>query len=251
MKYCKNLTVTCNIPLANNFFYLTLRSAENLPQINPGQFVQILSAAGNGQKLRRPISVCDVDYAKNEIMLLIQIVGDCTRAMSEVKTGDEISVIYPLGNGFEVTDDKVLMIGGGVGVAPMLYLAKEYAKRGIRQDLLIGVRTKEHLLLAEEFNKYANLHITTEDGSLGVKGLVIVHPVLRNRYDRIYCCGPDPMMRAVAKAAKDSQTPCYLSLEERMACGIGACLCCVVNTQDGNRCTCTEGPVFLADNLIF
>ncbi|MDR0789511.1 MAG: dihydroorotate dehydrogenase electron transfer subunit [Bacteroidales bacterium] len=250
MKYCSDFIVTEKLTLENNFFRLKLQSDTQLPKIEGGQFVQVLTKQNEGNSLRIPISINDVCYDTNSMFLLIQIVGEGTEALSRTQIGEKVNIIFPLGNGFAVEGNKVLMVGGGVGVAPFLYLAKLYNKIGIKPNMLIGARTDKHLLLLDEFAAYANVHITTQYGSKGTKGLVTEHSILSEPFDRIYCCGPTPMMKAVAVMAIKSNTPCYLSLEESMACGVGACLCCVVETTDGhNRCTCTEGPVFSALEL--
>ena len=250
MKYCRDFLITENIALENNFFRLTLQSDVELPRINGGQFVQVLTKENDGKSLRLPISINDVCYKSNSIYLLIQIVGGGTLALSRMNIGEKVNIIFPLGNGFEVKDKKILLIGGGVGIAPFLYLAKQYNEVGVKPDILIGARTDRHIPMLDSFARFGNLQITTEDGSLGVKGLVTEHPVLGEQFDRIYCCGPTPMMRSVAALAAKLGTPCYLSLEEKMACGFGACLCCVVKTTDEhNKCTCIEGPVFNAIEL--
>jgi len=132
-----------------------------------------------------------------------------------------------------------------VGVAPLYLLAKEFRKNNITPTILIGARTNEQLFLTNRYNAVGNLSISTEDGSVGEKGLVTQNTVLRNDFDVIYCCGPTPMMQAVSFFAQEKGIECFVSLENRMACGIGACLCCVNENKEGrNICVCTEGPVF-------
>ncbi|MDR1725971.1 MAG: dihydroorotate dehydrogenase electron transfer subunit [Bacteroidales bacterium] len=253
MKYSIDFKVAEKRMLSDNFFRLALQSENPLPTINPGQFVQILPKHSNG--LRLPISINDV-VSDNIIYLLIRIVGSGTKMLADIEQGETVNMILPLGNGFPMLSadelrkgKRILMVGGGVGIAPFLHLAKEYAKCGITTDVLLGARTEKHILLEKELSQTANLHIATEDGSCGTKGLITAHEILKEHFDRIYCCGPLPMMKAVASVVAD-KSKCYVSLEERMACGVGACLCCVVKTADGhNRCTCTEGPVFGVDFL--
>ena len=147
---------------------------------------------------------------------------------------------------------KPLLIGGGVGVAPLLFLGQEFAEHGIRPTFLFGGRTNDLILRKEEFQKYGDLFMTTEDGSAGEKGFVTNHSLLMDSeaFDRIYACGPTPMLKAVARWAKEHEMACEVSLEHKMACGIGACLCCVEDTADqGNVCVCKEGPVFEIDRL--
>ncbi|MDR1006213.1 MAG: dihydroorotate dehydrogenase electron transfer subunit [Bacteroidales bacterium] len=249
MKYCSDFVVADKVMLENNFFRLALKSKSKLPSIIPGQFVQVLTTENNGNNLRLPISINDICEKNNIIYLLIQIIGEGTRTLSRVEIGERVNMIYPLGNGFDIAGDKVLFVGGGVGIAPFLHLAKAYHNNGIKPDVLIGARTDKHLLLLDEFKPYAELHITTEDGSMGTKGFVTAHPIFNTKFDRIYSCGPTPMMKVVADKAKQHNIPCWVSLEERMACGIGACLCCVVMTNEGHKCTCTDGTVFNAADL--
>ncbi|MDR1950874.1 MAG: hypothetical protein LBP96_01435, partial [Bacteroidales bacterium] len=141
---------------------------------------------------------------------------------------------------------SILLVGGGFGAAPLLYLAKTLNQQhNIRPIILIGGRSKKNILRIEDYVKYGKVLVTTEDGSMGDKGLVTEHPIFhQQKFDQIYCCGPDPMMKAVAKIAIEKNIPCQISLENMMACGIGACLCCVTQTIDGHQCVCTEGPVF-------
>ena len=232
---------------------MKLKSDVKFPEILPGQFVEVMIEGKSTVFLRRPLSVHDVDYEKNTLTLLVQIVGDGTKTLSELKNGDVLNIIYPLGNSFNlVKRGRVLLIGGGCGVAPLLYLSKVFLKNGIKPDILIGARSKEYLLQVEEYKKYGNVYLATEDGSEGVKGYVIHHNILWNNeiiYDKIYTCGPELMMKAVAKYARKKNIECEVSLENLMACGFGACLCCIVETKKGNVCTCTQGPVFNVNDL--
>ena len=190
----------------------------------------------------------------NELWLLVQLVGDGTRRMAEYKPGDVVNIMLPLGNGFTLPADKeqkLLLIGGGVGTAPMLYLGSILKKAGYTPTFLLGARSKEDVLQLEQFEQFGTVYVTTEDGSLGEKGYVTNHSILKDvHFDRIYTCGPKPMMVAVAKYAHANSIICEVSLENTMACGIGACLCCVEKTKDEHHvCVCTEGPVFNIENL--
>jgi dihydroorotate dehydrogenase electron transfer subunit len=168
--------------------------------------------------------------------------------LGRLRPGDNINVIYPLGNSFNLAEGKnVLIIGGGSGVAPFLLLGSELREKGTRMTFLIGGKTSKDIVLTEQLSAYGEIKITTEDGSLGEKGMVTDHTILGNKigtYDKIYTCGPDPMMKAIAYLARDNNIECEASLENMMACGFGACLCCIVETKGGNLCVCTEGPVF-------
>ncbi|WP_459190044.1 dihydroorotate dehydrogenase electron transfer subunit [Parabacteroides sp. APC149_11_2_Y6] len=252
-KYMLDMKVTENSRLHKNYCLLKLTSDEALPDMQPGQFVEVRVDNSPTTFLRRPISINYVDKATNELWLLIQLVGDGTRRMAEYRPGDTVNIMLPLGNGFTVPsqkEQKLLLIGGGVGTAPMLYLGAILKNAGFNPTFLLGARSKDDVLQLEEFKKFGTVYITTEDGSLGEKGYVTNHTILKETYfDQIYTCGPKPMMVAVAKYAASASISCEVSLENTMACGIGACLCCVEKTVDGHICVCTEGPVFNIDKL--
>ena len=224
-----------------------------LPEMLPGQFAQIRVDGSKETFLRRPVSIHNVDRQANEVSFLVQIVGEGTRALSRLQTGDTLNVILPLGNGFtmpESPDEKVLLVGGGVGVAPLLYLGVRMREMGVEPTFLLGARSQSDLLQQEAFRAVGRVFVTTEDGTAGERGFVTQHSLLQNeRFTRICVCGPKPMMLAVARYAKSVSTPCEVSLENMMACGLGACLCCVEDTQQGNVCVCTEGPVFNINQL--
>jgi dihydroorotate dehydrogenase electron transfer subunit len=251
-KKTQDLQIIGNKHLNKDFFILELSSSERLPEILPGQFVQLRVDGSPDTFLRRPISFYDVDNKKNTFRLLIQIVGKGTEAVSKLSAGDLLNLIYPLGNSFRMPDkgDKCLLVGGGVGIAPMLYFAKQMKESGSTPDILLGFRSRERIIEYDEFSLHGRVYITTEDGSEGEKGFVTDHSILTaEKYDRIYCCGPDPMMKAVARYASQHHIFCEVSLENLMACGFGICLCCIVDTPKGNLCTCTEGPVFNINDL--
>lgn len=255
MKKMLDLVVTENRQLNQNYnlIKLTTPDKSDLPDMYPGQFVEVRVDGSPTTFLRRPISVNYVDKATNELWLLIQVVGDGTRKMSEYKKGDIVNLLLPLGNYFtlpENTDQEFLLIGGGVGTAPMLYLGSWMKEKGFTPNFLLGARSKADLLQLADFAKYGNVYCTTEDGSYGEKGYVTDHSILRDkRFSGIYTCGPKPMMMAVARYADSNNINCEVSLENTMACGFGVCLCCVENTREGNICVCTEGPVFNIDKL--
>ena len=200
---------------------LRLHAQQPLPEILPGQFVQVRVDGSPTTYLRRPISIHDVDFKQNEITLLVQQVGEGTRHLAAAEIGDIINMVLPLGNGFTMPEigERCLLVGGGIGIAPLYYFAN--------------------------YQKLGETFVTTEDGSLGEKGFVTQHSVWqKQQFDKIYVCGPKPMMKAVAKLAAEKNVWCEVSLENLMACGLGACLCCVEDTVDGNMCVCKEGPVF-------
>lgn len=245
-----DMTVTENKALGSSYVLLKLVPADGstLPTIKAGQFVQVEVADSKSTYLRRPISVNFVDRNDNSLWLLIRKAGEGTRRLSNTETGKMINVILPLGNGFEydaAASKRTLLVGGGVGVAPLLYLGHCIREAGGCPEFLLGARSAGDLLMLEEFNAIGTVYTSTEDGSHGEKGLVTTNSVFGNHYDKIYCCGPMPMMKAVAMLAKTADMDCEVSLENKMACGLGACLCCVEKNSDGhNVCVCTEGPVF-------
>lgn len=251
-----DLVVTDNSQLNQNYSLLKLTTTDGseLPDMLPGQFVQVRIDNSSKTFLRRPISVNFLDKDKNELWLLIQIVGDGTRRMSEYKKGDIVNLLLPLGNTFTIpainTGQQFLLIGGGVGTAPMLYLGAQLKAKGFSPSFLLGARSKGDLLQLDEFALYGKVYCTTEDGSYGEKGYVTNHSILKEAsFSGIFTCGPKPMMVAVARYANDNKIDCEVSLENLMACGIGACLCCIENTSEGNICVCTDGPVFNIDKL--
>jgi dihydroorotate dehydrogenase electron transfer subunit len=253
-KYVLDLKVVENVRLHDRYCLLKLTADEQLPEMLPGQFVQVKVVGSEETFLRRPISINNVDKETNELWLLIQIVGCGTQRMAQYVSGDTVNVIVPLGNGFTLPQpadhSKILLVGGGVGTAPMLFLGKTLTASGFKPEFLLGGRTKNDIMQTDEFRKLGIVHVTTEDGSAGEKGFVTNHSTLvLEKYDKIYTCGPKPMMAAVAKYAKARGIDCEVSLENMMACGIGACLCCVEKTVKGNVCVCTEGPVFNINQL--
>lgn len=254
-KFILDLILTENVRLHANYVLLKLTSDVELPEMLPGQFAEIRIDGSPTTFLRRPISINYVDRKNNSIWFLVQLVGDGTRKLAQTRPGETVNVVLPLGNGFtlpEQPSDKLLLVGGGVGTAPMLYLGEQLLQRGCQPTFLLGARSDKDLLQLELFGEIGKVYTTTEDGSYGEKGYVTQHSILQQmKFDRIYTCGPKPMMMAVAKYAKNSGTICEVSLENTMACGVGACLCCVENTQEGHVCVCKEGPVFNIDKLLW
>jgi dihydroorotate dehydrogenase electron transfer subunit len=251
-KHIADLKVIENKRLNDDFFILELSSPDKLPELKPGQFAQVRIEASPDTFLRRPISIHDVDYGKNTFKLLIQIAGNGTRTLSKINPGEFLNIIYPLGNSFSLPEpnEKVLIAGGGCGVAPLLYLGKYLKLNNCTPDVLLGFRNSERITELDQYFNLGKVFITTEDGSRGEKGYITNHPVLTSEsYSRIYCCGPDSMMKAIAKHCRKNNIICEVSLENLMACGIGACLCCVVDTVKGHLCTCIDGPVFNINQL--
>ncbi len=233
-------------------YILTLKTNDNIAEIKPGNFAELKIPNAPDVFLRRPLSVLDVDHDENTISFYVKIIGKGTEKLGKLSGGDKVSVIYPLGNSFSIYGTKkALLVGGGSGIAPFILLGRELKQKGVDITFLIGARTKEEVLLTNEFIKLGAVLVTTEDGTMGQTGLVTHHSVFSEnfQFDKIYTCGPDPMMKAVAKIAEEKEVECEASLENMMACGFGACLCCVVETNGGNKCVCTEGPVFNTKEL--
>lgn len=232
---------------------------DKIPQAaKPGQFLGVYSRDGS-RLLPRPISICEIDKDDQAVRIVYRIAGKGTEEFSHMRTGMPLNVIGPLGNGYPVKSNnesmgtKAFLIGGGIGIPPLLQLAKELK---CEKQIMLGYRNKE-IFLSPQFRPYGAVYIATEDGSIGTKGTVL-DAIAANKLDAdiIYACGPMPMLKAVKEYAKEKETECWISLEERMACGIGACLGCVCkstnkdeHTHVKNKRICTEGPVFLAEEV--
>ena len=235
-KFVKDLRVESIDFLREDYILLRLVDPDqDLPPMHPGQFVQVAVENSPTTFLRRPISINDVDVERHSFDLLIHMVGDGTRALSKLSVGQSLNCIYPLGNGFDVPaisegKKKYLLVGGGVGTAPMLLYGRQLLEAGHEPIFLLGGRSQRDLL---ELDRFVTHHSIWKD----------------EHFDCVAACGPKPMMQAVAKMARQYNTPCFVSLENLMACGVGACLCCVEKTVKGNICVCTEGPVFSTDQL--
>ena len=242
-----------NTPLNSTNFLIKLKTTTPLPELFPGQFVNIEIPDKNDVFLRRPFSIFEVDYSENTLSLIVKILGKGSKKLTEIKKGETCNIVFPLGKGFTlpIKGENVLLIGGGSGVAPMLFLSKVCGLDLNNVHLLLGARTKEDHVDVARYAKYGNLHFASEDGSLGEKGFVTQHSVFKDLklYDRIYSCGPDAMMKAIAKEAKAANVFCEVSLENLMACGFGVCLCCIEPTTDGNKTVCKDGPVFNIKDL--
>ena len=219
-------------------------------QAAPGQFIQVRVERGQ-LLLRRPISLADVDRTTGTLTLIYRVVGKGTAAMAALQPADPINCLGPLGHGFSLTAKKPLLVGGGMGIAPLLFLAKTFAGKA---SILMGGRNAEEMFWPELYQCLVqDVFITTDDGSMGTKGFTVtLLPALlqKGAYDRIFVCGPEIMMRGVAGIAKEAGIACEVSLEKRMACGLGACLSCSIDTTDGQRKkVCKDGPVFPAQEV--
>lgn len=255
-KYVLDLRVVAVKRLHERYVLIRLTREEQLPQMLPGQFVEVRVDGSVETFLRRPISINFVDRERNELWLLVATVGEGTRQIARLQSGDVVNIVGPLGNGFSLPAGEaagtVLLVGGGVGVAPLLYQGAVLKEAGLEPVFLLGARSAKDLLMLDEFRKYGEVFVTTEDGSEGERGFVTQHTVLQKRqFDLILSCGPTPMMKAVARFAYQQNIECEVSLENMMACGLGACLCCVEKTVEGNLCVCKDGPVFNIKKLLW
>lgn len=253
-----------NEQVATRYHLLSLK-LEVLPQgspwldgVAPGQFVQIDCRKG-GVLLRRPISIYEWSSAERCVSLLVQRVGRGSNYICDLREGDQVNLIGPLGTPF-ATDEHIagprpLLVAGGVGMAPIIMLARYLqAMEGVRPHLIVGARTSSLLILRDEIDQIGcSYSYTTDDGSYGTRGLVLAAPELQDEdYSMVYTCGPRPMMRAMHAWAGQHHIAGQASLENLMACGVGACLCCVENIADkGNVCVCTDGPVFYFNQLLW
>ena len=247
MKEIHDFTIVGRQQHGDRYFTLVLQHGGAMQPVEPGQFVEVRVDGQPDVMLRRPISVHDIDPQAGTMSLLVQVVGHGTRRLSQLAVGDRLNLVYPLGHGFSVGMDagtKALLVGGGAGIAPLFHLSKVLKAKGVDVTILLGGRTADLIPVRDEFAPYGQVCITTDDGSLGHKGLVVSHPAFAESYDMIYTCGPTPMMKAVARSAAERGIRCEVSLENMMACGVGACLCCVTDTDQGHRCVCKDGPVF-------
>ena len=254
-KHIIDLTVRCVERISEKHVLIRLTDERPLPQMSAGQFVEVRVDGEPSTFLRRPISINFVDRIKNELWLMVAVVGNGTRQLARLQAGDRLNCVLPLGNGWTLpsfsSSFRPLLVGGGVGVAPLLYLGVELKAMGIEPTFLLGARTQMDLLETDLFEQYGRVCVTTEDGSVGEQGFVTNHSVLDEVFTYIYTCGPTPMMKAVSRYAVQKDIACEASLENMMACGVGACLCCVERTTEGNLCVCKDGPVFNVKRLLW
>ena len=251
-KYQETATVLEQTEIAPEIFSLWLQTNYIASDARPGQFVALYSE-DKSRLLPRPISICEIEQDQNRLRLVYRIAGCGTKEFAGLTTGDKIRLVGPLGNGFQDVGKKALLVGGGIGIPPMLEFAKQMSSE---KEILLGVR--DEAFMQEDFQKQGTVYLSSDTGACGVKGTVID---AINEYglqpEVIYACGPTPMLAALKEYAHLNQIPCYISMEEKMACGIGACLACVCKTTSKdehtnvhNKRICKEGPVFLADEVI-
>ncbi|MBO5508986.1 MAG: dihydroorotate dehydrogenase electron transfer subunit [Lachnospiraceae bacterium] len=237
--------------IATDVFSMVIQADKIARQAVAGQFVDLYSADGS-KLLPRPISLCGIDKENGTLRLVYRIAGEGTREFSKLTSDHTIDVLGPLGNGFTKEGTRAIIIGGGIGIPPMLQLAKEI---DCEKSIVLGYRDEE--FLSDEFKPYGNVYMSSDNGAYGVKGTVM--DALREygiTGDIIYACGPTPMLRAIQEYAVSNGIKAQISLEERMACGVGACLACVCKSKEidnhsmvKNKRVCKDGPVFYAEEV--
>lgn len=247
MSKLMNMEILENAGIAKDVYKLVLRAKEqDFGQMMAGCFLNIKVGTGSELLLRRPISIFETDECEKTISIIYKVLGKGTALMSGLKAGQFLSVLGPLGTGFPIQDEsgKVLLVGGGVGVPPLYELGKRLREKGIEVETVLGFRDEESIFCKEDFEQLGPTHIATEDGSCGTKGYVTDAIKERNlNFDTIYACGPKLMLRALDEGYRETKKG-FLSFEERMACGIGACYGCMTETKDGLKRVCKDGPVF-------
>lgn len=237
--------------IATDIYSMVFAAPEIASQARAGQFVSLYSRDG-AKLMPRPISICEIDKMEGTLHLVYRVVGAGTKEFSQLTAGDRIEVMGPLGNGFTLRNKKAILIGGGIGIPPMLALAKNL---NCEKSVVLGFR--DETFLTEEFEPHANVYLSSEDGRHGVRGNVL--DAIREYHitgDVIYACGPIPMLRGIRSYALEHGLEAQISLEEKMACGIGACLACVCKTTEidehsnvHNKRICKDGPVFFAEEV--
>lgn len=239
--------------IGTDIYDMVLSFPKGAKEAKPGQFIAMYCEDGT-KLLPRPISICGIDAEEGTLRVVYRIAGEGTRLFSEMKAGDSLEVLGPLGNGFTMKEEKAVIVGGGIGIPPMLELAKQLS---CEKTVVLGYR--DELFLKDEFEACADVVVATEDGSYGTKGTVI-DAIKEAGVDGkvIYACGPMPMLKALAEYAEAHDMEAQISLEERMACGIGACLGCICKTKKkdhhtnvNNQRICKDGPVFDAKEVVF
>lgn len=251
MEFRENVVIVKQEQLASDVHSLWIETKDIAANARPGQFVSIYSNDGS-RLLPRPISICEID--SNRLRMVYRVVGKGTDEFSKYNAGDKLDILGPLGNGYTLENKKAILFGGGIGVPPMLELAKQL---NCEKTIVLGYR--DELFLNEEFEQYGKVYIATEDGSAGTKGNVLdAVKACGITGEVVYACGPKPMLRAIKTFAEENGMEAFISLEEKMACGIGACLACVCKTTDvdshshvHNARICKDGPVFNAKEVEF
>ena len=254
-KLFENSQIVSNVLIAPDVFSITVLAPEMAEEVRPGQFAMLYIDKGE-LILPRPLAFCDVNLSRGTVTFVYKVVGEGTKALSRLQAWNNISVLGPLGNGFHTKGrngerfSRVALVGGGIGIPPLHLLAKQLASYGTYTDIYLGFSVSP--ILVERFRSISNrLFITTENGSFGTAGNIVDLLKTNNReYEEILACGPKTMIAALLEFGKSSKTTCQVSLEERMACGIGACVGCSIKVGDGYVRVCTEGPVFYDSEVL-
>lgn len=256
--------VLCIYEIADGIFDMTLDAPEAAAAATAGQFINLYTG-DRSKLLPRPISICRINRRKGTLRIVFRVVGEGTRMFSELIEGENVSIMGPVGNGFPDTEiKKAVLFGGGIGIPPMLGLAEKLHSEGVKVISVLGYRNRQ-TFLSEEFEKFGEVVIASDDGSVGFHGNVVqaagqneaIKEVFKD-VDKtaVFACGPLPMLKGVKALSGQYGIPAWISMEERMACGVGACLGCVVKTVDidehskvTNKRVCKDGPVFSASEL--
>lgn len=224
-----------NKQLTSDIFALDLSGEFSYEKVQPGQFVNVLIGSGETHPLRRPISIAACDPAQRILTLVYRVVGDGTKWLSERNVGDPIDLLGPLGQGFTLPKKQgpILVVGGGVGIPPLYQLVRELAKHGFELDIVLGFKDSGDIFWEQEFVEFGEISVCTEDGSRGTRGYVTAALQKDKNWTTLYSCGPKPMLKALKTHFAGSEIEGYVSLEERMACGVGACWGCTCSSSDG------------------
>nr|WP_255639803.1 dihydroorotate dehydrogenase electron transfer subunit [Aquibacillus saliphilus] len=249
------MTIVAKDDIAKDTIEMKLLGSVNLNSAEPGQFVHINVGNSTSNMLRRPISIADVNKDQQTITIIFKVIGSGTDQLRKCVIGDDLDVLVPCGKGYPIDNlpaTRALLIGGGIGVPPLYYLAKQLHEKGVEVTSILGFQTKDNVFYHSEFEEFGSCHIVTDDGSYGFKGYVT--DVLDNEnidFDYFFSCGPTGMLKAVSNKLEHKKG--YISIEQRMGCGIGACYACVVPTNDqsgGFKKICKDGPVFRVNEVV-
>ena len=249
--------IISQVHLTEDIYSMLIECPDIVKDAKSGQFVNLYTKDAS-KLLPRPISICDLDKEKGFLRMVYRTAGEGTMQFSRLKAGDTIAVTGPVGNGYTLNAEKPILMGGGIGIPPMLRLAKDFAEKGMKkEDISVILGFRDSTFLLEEFEEVATVYISSDSGSVGIKGNVLdaaKHFGITG--DMIYACGPKPMLRAIQSYSSENAVKAQISLEERMACGIGACLACVTKTtavddhsKVKNSRICVDGPVFYAEEV--
>ncbi len=251
-KLIEKARIVENAAVYHGTYILKVKAPQIIAQALPGQFVMVEINPLHDPLLNRPLGIAAVDEADGILTMVYRVVGRGTSLLTDKRPGEDLNIIGPLGNGFNMNAKRPLLIGGGMGLAPLLYVAQKFSPTPV--EVIAGGRTKDEMFWADLFASVCDqVHVSTDDGTLGTPGtcVALLSPVSAGKnFDAILACGPEPMLKAVAQCAQELNIPCQVSLEKHMACGFGACLTCTCESTDGRHLqVCKQGPVFNADEV--